>query len=136
VLGFELRASPEQRLNVGHRRARKKRSDVPHSRIVVVGASAGGFEAVRTVLGGLPDDFPAAVLVVIHTGPNGILPEALARDLRLRVAAATDGERLNRARHRPEGAQREDQRTSGEGGSPEPPPRLMAIICPSRGGRE
>jgi hypothetical protein len=41
-------------------------------RIVGIGASAGGFAAVTTALGALPDAFPAAVLVVIHTGPAGI----------------------------------------------------------------
>lgn len=34
--------------------------------LVVIGASAGGPAAVRAVLGGLPPDFPAAVIVVQH----------------------------------------------------------------------
>jgi two-component system chemotaxis response regulator CheB len=71
---------------------------LPHSRIVVIGASAGGFEAVRAVLEALPDDFPAAVLVVIHTGPNGVFPDALARNTPLPVVAARDGERLEGGR--------------------------------------
>jgi two-component system, chemotaxis family, protein-glutamate methylesterase/glutaminase len=36
------------------------------SQIVAVGTSLGGFEALRTVLGALPPDFPSAVAVVQH----------------------------------------------------------------------
>ena len=38
----------------------------PPERVVVVGASAGGIEAVCTVLAGLPADFPFAIFVVVH----------------------------------------------------------------------
>ena len=34
--------------------------------MIAVGTSLGGFEALKTVLGGLPQDFPAAVAVVQH----------------------------------------------------------------------
>src|SRR5215218_2320033 len=34
--------------------------------IVVIGASAGGVEALKTLVAGLPPDFPAAVFVVVH----------------------------------------------------------------------
>ncbi|MEP7207760.1 MAG: chemotaxis protein CheB [Casimicrobiaceae bacterium] len=61
-------------------------------RLIVIGASAGGLAAVRTVVEALPADLPAAVLVVIHTAANsprlladllhasGALPAAYARD--------------------------------------------------------
>lgn len=34
--------------------------------LVVIGGSAGGLEALRVILGGLPKDFPASICVVIH----------------------------------------------------------------------
>ena len=44
--------------------------------IVVIGASAGGVEALTRVVGGLPADFSAAVFVVLHIPPDA--PSALA----------------------------------------------------------
>jgi two-component system chemotaxis response regulator CheB len=50
-------------------------------RIVVVGASAGGVEALSALVHGLPADLRAALFVVLHTAPKGysLLPEILAR---------------------------------------------------------
>jgi two-component system, chemotaxis family, protein-glutamate methylesterase/glutaminase len=62
-------------------------------RVIGVGASAGGLEAVGTLLAGLPASLPAAVLVVIHqseAGP-GRLAELLDRRSPLPVRAARDG---------------------------------------------
>lgn len=49
--------------------------------IVVVGASFGGIQAVSTLLGELPPDFPASVFVVIHLFPTqpSTLPGILSR---------------------------------------------------------
>jgi CheB methylesterase len=38
--------------------------------IIVVGASAGGVEALQTLISGLPRDLPAALFVVMHTSPT------------------------------------------------------------------
>lgn len=37
---------------------------------VVIGVSAGGFNALRVVLAGLPDTFPAPVIIVQHRMPS------------------------------------------------------------------
>jgi two-component system chemotaxis response regulator CheB len=61
--------------------------------IVVLGASAGGVEALSTVIGALPAEFPAAVFVVLHLAPAGLslLPEILGRAGQLPVRHAIDG---------------------------------------------
>lgn len=47
--------------------------------IIVIGASAGGVEALKRLVGGLPADFPASVCVVLHIQPTSVsrLPEIL-----------------------------------------------------------
>lgn len=47
--------------------------------LIVVGASAGGVEALKKLTARLPADLPAAVLVVLHVWPEGpsLLPEIL-----------------------------------------------------------
>ncbi|WP_433802170.1 chemotaxis protein CheB [Actinomycetospora sp. CA-084318] len=64
------------------------------ARVIGIGASAGGLEAVGTLLAGLPASLPAAVLVVIHqadSGP-GRVAELLDRRSALPVRAAADGD--------------------------------------------
>ena len=39
--------------------------------LIVMGASAGGVEALSRVVRGLPADLPAAIAVVLHTSPTG-----------------------------------------------------------------
>src|SRR5687768_11797516 len=62
--------------------------------IVVVGASAGGVQALQRLVSGLPSDFSAAVLVVLHVwaGSQSFLPSILARAGPLPASEAVDGE--------------------------------------------
>jgi two-component system, chemotaxis family, protein-glutamate methylesterase/glutaminase len=73
---------------------------VPAQDIVVVGASVGGIEALRTIAAGLPKDFPAAVFVVLHIAPEspGVLAEIIDRAGALPAAYAVDGAHIQTGR--------------------------------------
>lgn len=68
-------------------------ADVP---VIVVGASAGGVDALSAVMAGLPADLRAAVLVVLHVAPQGksVLPHILSTRGLLPAHHAVDGEPL------------------------------------------
>jgi two-component system, chemotaxis family, protein-glutamate methylesterase/glutaminase len=71
-----------------------------HERIVVIGTSAGGLDALRTLVGALPADFPAPVVIVMHLAPEspGILHQILDRAGPLRSTVVRSGERLHTGR--------------------------------------
>lgn len=64
--------------------------------VVAIGASAGGLDAVGTLLAALPGDFAPAVLVVLHVPPNrpSMLAEIFARRCALPVREVDDKEPL------------------------------------------
>lgn len=64
--------------------------------IIVIGASAGGVEALLQLAAGLPEELKAAVLVVLHLPPNAVsnLPELVTHAGKLRAEYARDGEPL------------------------------------------
>jgi two-component system chemotaxis response regulator CheB len=66
--------------------------------LVVVGGSAGGIEALGTIVKTLPHQMPIPVLVVNHVPPRfpSHLPQILGRTTALDVAHAIDGERIKR----------------------------------------
>jgi two-component system chemotaxis response regulator CheB len=65
-------------------------------RVIVVGASAGGLDALRVIVPALAPDLAAAVLLVVHVAPDGpgLLPRILAPLCPLPVAHAMDAEVL------------------------------------------
>jgi two-component system chemotaxis response regulator CheB len=73
---------------------------MPVPRLVVVGASSGGIETLRTLVGGLPPDFAAPLCVVLHTSPQspGMLDVILNRAGVLPAITPTDQERLQPGR--------------------------------------
>jgi two-component system, chemotaxis family, protein-glutamate methylesterase/glutaminase len=68
-------------------------AEPPATHVVAVVGSAGGIGALQVVLGGLPADLDASVLVVIHLTPlaPSVLPAILGRATELRVEQAVDG---------------------------------------------
>jgi two-component system chemotaxis response regulator CheB len=68
--------------------------------IVVIGASAGGMEALQKLVARLPADLPAALFVVWHLSPGlkSILPSVLNRAGPLRALHPEDGDRIEPGR--------------------------------------
>ena len=68
----------------------------PDFQVVAMAASAGGLVAISRVLGGLPPNFPAAVIVLQHLSPAhpSSLAEILSRRTSLKVHQVEEGEML------------------------------------------
>jgi two-component system chemotaxis response regulator CheB len=66
--------------------------------LVVIGASAGGVDALQELVAGLPPEFPAAVLVALHVASTGtsVLPQILTRHGALPATFGVDGAPLRR----------------------------------------
>ena len=68
--------------------------------LVVIGASAGGVAALQKLVGALPNEFPAAILIVMHLSPHsaGLLPEILNQAGALPASNARHGEPIENGR--------------------------------------
>jgi two-component system chemotaxis response regulator CheB len=68
--------------------------------IIVIGASAGGVQALTKLVTNLSADLPAAVFIVLHVSANvpSMLPDILARESKLRLAHAIDRELITRGK--------------------------------------
>lgn len=64
-------------------------------KLVAIGASTGGPQAIETILKNLPKDYPASILVVQHIAPGFLagMVEWLDNIIALRVKVANDGEK-------------------------------------------
>lgn len=64
-------------------------------KLIVIGASIGAVSALKHIVAGLPADFQATVLIVVHIGGhNSALPEILSSHSALPVGHASDREPL------------------------------------------
>jgi two-component system chemotaxis response regulator CheB len=63
---------------------------------IVIGASLGGLQVLRKLVGSLPVDLPAAVIVVQHTAPDSpkLLAGLIGRYSALPVAYAGEGDKV------------------------------------------
>jgi two-component system, chemotaxis family, protein-glutamate methylesterase/glutaminase len=68
--------------------------DTHEAAVVAIGASAGGVEALRKLVGTLAHGFPAPVFVVLHVGELSYMPEILARAGPLPVVQPESGDRI------------------------------------------
>lgn len=67
--------------------------------VIVIGASAGGVEAISRVVAELPRDIRASICVVLHISRGrSLLPEILTRAGRMPAAHPTDGETMQYGR--------------------------------------
>src|SRR4051812_11241535 len=73
---------------------------MPGHDLIVIGASAGGVQAITEIAASLPADLPAAVFVVVHMSPvsPGILPSLIDRAGPLPAEPARDGETIRHGR--------------------------------------
>ena len=64
--------------------------------IIVIGASAGGFEALKKFVNDLPPDLDASIFIVWHMSPDvrGVLPDVLNRFNTIKAANAYDKESI------------------------------------------
>lgn len=62
-------------------------------KVIVIGASAGGIEAVREILSGLKRPMLSSVVIVLHiaAGPSSLLPEIFSYDTEFLVKEAQPG---------------------------------------------
>ena len=70
--------------------------EMPGHDIVVIGASAGGVEALSQLAHLLPGDFPGSIFVVLHLPAHGpsLMPQILTRRGKLPAAHPSDGEEI------------------------------------------
>src|SRR5688572_1397980 len=68
--------------------------------IIVIGASAGCFEALKNLVKDLPANLQASIFIVWHMSPDvtGVLPQVLTRVGHLPAKNAEDGERIEPSR--------------------------------------
>lgn len=88
--GTKAKAKPSMRQRVG-----KKASSAAQC-VVGIGASAGGYEAIRTLISGIPPESGLSFVVIQHLSPayKSLTANLLAKYARMKVIEITDGMRI------------------------------------------
>jgi two-component system chemotaxis response regulator CheB len=73
---------------------------MPNRNIIVIGASAGGFEAIQALVKELPSGLDASIFIVWHMAPEirGVMPQVLNRYNTLPAVNAVDGQPIEPGR--------------------------------------
>lgn len=68
----------------------------PDKRIIVIGASTGGLDAIKRLITDLPPDFDIPIFIVWHMGTEGqgVMPSVLNKLNKIYAAHAVDGETI------------------------------------------
>jgi len=77
----------------------KEMNYMPVNQVIAMAASAGGLKALSVILAGLPIDFPAAIVIVMHLSPDheSLLAGILGSRTVLQVKQAENGDVLSAA---------------------------------------
>ncbi len=79
------------------RTATKHFNGVSDPRIIVIGASAGGVEALRRLVGAFPENFDGSLFVVLHIdNAESRLPEVLSAAGSLPAVHPSDGQHIEK----------------------------------------
>lgn len=85
-------------INFGMKPVILNHEQVPGNSLVLIGSSTGGPRSLETVIGNLPKNFPAPVIIVQHMPPRftRLLAERLDRLGMITVKEAEDGEKIEK----------------------------------------
>lgn len=83
---------PEENIPAGE--IKENGSPSAFQRIIVIGASAGGFEAIKTIIKNLPPGFATPIFIVWHISPDirGVMPQVLNKLNKIPAANAYNNE--------------------------------------------
>jgi two-component system chemotaxis response regulator CheB len=87
-------------INPAEQKNKTDKNNPEGQRIIVIGASTGGFEVLKKIIKGLPADFNASIFIVWHMSPDicGVLPQVLNRENKIPVAHAYNHEEIKPVR--------------------------------------
>src|ERR1044072_408741 len=85
-------------MEIGQEQNDKLKPTAVSFEIVAIASSAGGLNALSRVLSVLPQDFPAAIVIVQHLDPRhrSLIAHIMSRRTKLAVREAQDGDKISK----------------------------------------